>query len=416
MNTTIANVTAREILDSRGNPTLSATVTLADGTVGTASVPSGASTGEHEAHELRDGDPSRYGGKGVLHAVRNVNTTLASALKARNACDQNEIDRLMCSIDATPEKSNLGANAILAVSLANAAAAAASCHLPLYRYLGGVGAREMPIPMMNILNGGAHAGNGLDVQEFMVLPVGLETMRERVRCGAEISHTLGRLLKERGHATGVGDEGGFAPDLRDEIEALDLIVEAIRTAGYDTDRVKLALDVAASEWMTPDGYRLPKRGITRSTEEMIDWIEYLCHAYPIVSVEDGLAEDDWAGWQALTARLGSSVMLVGDDLFVTNVARLGEGIKRGAANAVLVKPNQIGTLSETLAVMQAARSHCYQTIVSHRSGETGDTFLADLAVASGSPYIKTGAPCRGERTEKYNRLMAIEEELAAGKE
>ena len=407
----IKKVTAREILDSRGNPTVEASVVLEDGTVGMASVPSGASTGSFEAHELRDGDEKRYLGRGVSAAVAGVGRTIAPALLGLCAAEQNEIDRLLLELDGTENKHKLGANATLAVSLAVARAAAAWYHLPLYRYLGGVKARVLPVPMMNILNGGAHAANNVDIQEFMILPVGAPSFAEALRWGSEIYHHLGRLLKKRGLATTVGDEGGFAPNLESDEEALALIMEAIHAAGYDEKRVKLALDVAAAEWQTEGGYKQPKRGTAMTGTELIEKWADLTTRYPIISIEDGLGEDDFAGVSALTARIGSRVMLVGDDLFVTNEKRLARGIRENAANAILIKPNQIGTLSETLRVIDLAGGAGYRHILSHRSGETEDTTIADLAVATGAPFIKSGAPCRSDRVAKYNRLLRIESAL-----
>ena len=407
----IKKVTAREILDSRGNPTVEASIVLEGGTVGIASVPSGASTGSFEAHELRDGDEKRYLGRGVTAAVAGVGRTVAPALTGLCAAEQSEIDRLLLELDGTENKHKLGANATLAVSLAVARAAAAWYHLPLYRYLGGVKARVLPVPMMNILNGGAHAANNVDIQEFMILPVGAPTFAEALRWGSEIYHHLGKLLKKRGLATTVGDEGGYAPNLESDEEALALIMEAIHAAGYDEKRVKLALDVAAAEWQTEGGYKQPKRGTALTGAELVEkWAE-LTTRYPIISIEDGLGEDDFAGVSALTARIGAHVMLVGDDLFVTNEKRLARGIKENAANAILIKPNQIGTLSETLRVIDLATGAGYRHILSHRSGETEDTTIADLAVATGAPFIKSGAPCRSDRVAKYNRLLRIESAL-----
>ena len=407
----IKDVMAREVLDSRGNPTVEATVVLEDGSHGTAAVPSGASTGKYEALELRDGDEKRFLGKGVLKAVSHVNGPIAKALRGM-VCNQGMIDTIMIREDGTENKSKFGANAMLAVSLAAAKAGASHSRIPLYRYIGGVGACRLPVPMMNILNGGAHASNSLDFQEFMIVPSGFGTFSEALRAGVEIYHTLGSILKSEGAATGVGDEGGFAPDLADEDEALDVIVHAIEKAGYSTDRVKIALDIAASEWADDDGYELPKRGKRYSSAELTEHIESLAKKYPIVSVEDGLGEDDADGWMMLTARLDDELMLVGDDLFVTNPLRLREGIERGMGNAVLVKPNQIGTLTETLEVVHLASRCGYRQILSHRSGETSDTTISDIAVGVNCGYIKTGAPCRAERTSKYNRLLEIERELA----
>ncbi len=407
----IKKVTAREILDSRGNPTVEASIVLEGGTVGIASVPSGASTGSFEAHELRDGDEKRYLGRGVTAAVAGIGRTVAPALTGLCATEQGEIDRLLLELDGTENKHKLGANATLAVSLAVARAASAWYHLPLYRYLGGVKARVLPVPMMNILNGGAHAANNVDIQEFMILPVGAPSFAEALRWGSEIYHHLGRLLKKRGLATTVGDEGGYAPNLESDEEALALIMEAIHAAGYDEGRIKLALDVAAAEWQTEGGYKQPKRGTALTGAELVEkWVD-LTARYPIISIEDGLGEDDFAGVSALTARIGAHVMLVGDDLFVTNEKRLARGIKENAANAILIKPNQIGTLSETLRVIDLATGAGYRHILSHRSGETEDTTIADLAVATGAPFIKSGAPCRSDRVAKYNRLLRIESAL-----
>ncbi len=407
----IQTLKAFELLDSRGNPTVGVHLRLNDGSSGFAMVPSGASTGSHEALELRDGEDNRYNGKGVLEAVRHIEEVIFPAVKDCALTDIGQLDDLLMKLDGSENKSVLGANAILGVSLAFARAMATHHNLPLYMYLGGVGHHKLPTPMMNILNGGAHAGNNIDIQEFMIVPDGFETFSDKLRAGSEISHALGRLLREYGYATGVGDEGGFAPDLADDEQALSLIVEAISRAGYSDEQVHIALDLAASEWVTPDGYRLPKRGRTLSSDELIDWYADLINRYPIVSLEDGLGEDDFAGWRHLTERLGDSVMLVGDDLFVTNTKRLSQGYEDDMANAILIKPNQIGSLSQTLDVMRLAGTLGYQTITSHRSGETEDAFIADLAVATDSPYIKSGAPCRGERLAKYNRLLIIEREI-----
>ena len=409
----------REILDSRGNPTVEATVVLTDGTVGVASVPSGASTGVYEAHELRDGDPARFGGKGVRDAVSNISDILSPALSGMYASDQAEVDNAILRLDGTENKSKLGANATLAVSLATARAAANWYRLPLYRYLGGVDTHRLPIPMMNVFNGGAHASNDVDIQEFMIVPVGAPTFAEALRWGSEIYHTLGKLLKADGLSTTVGDEGGFAPNLGSDEDAIQYLIRAIEAAGYDTDRVKISLDVAASEWYagSRDGgdhgdrseiYTLPKRGVTLTRAALIEkWSDY-CDRFPILSIEDGLDQTDFTGWAEMTQRLGSRVRLVGDDLFVTNTARLKEGIEAGAGNAILIKPNQIGTLTETLEVIRVAREAGYSFILSHRSGETEDTTIADIAVATGAPLIKSGAPCRTERVAKYNRLLRIE--------
>ncbi len=405
---------AREILDSRGNPTVEATVFLADGTVGVASVPSGASTGIYEACELRDGDRRRYRGKGVQDAASSVGKIISSALSGAYASEQGEIDRILCDLDGTENKSRLGANAILAVSLATARAAANWYHLPLYRYLGGAGATRLPVPMMNILNGGAHASNNVEIQEFMIAPVGASSFCEALRMGSEIYHALGNILRTEGHSTTVGDEGGYAPDLNDDEAALELICRAIEEAGYTTDRVKIALDCAASEWYSEDGsYRMPKRGKHYTRVGLIEYWTTLADKYPLFSIEDGLDQRDFDGWSELTERLGKRLMLVGDDLFVTNEKRLLEGIRRGAANTILVKPNQIGTLSEVVQVIEAARKAGYRYIPSHRSGETEDTTLADISVAMNAPFIKAGAPCRSERVAKYNRLLRIESSLGS---
>ncbi len=417
---------ARQILDSRGNPTVEATVVLCDGTVGVAGVPSGASTGIYEAHELRDGDPERYGGKGVREAVANVCDILSPALSGMYACEQEEIDRTIRQLDGTENKSKLGANATLAVSLATARAAANAYHMPLYRYLGGVGPYRLPVPMMNVLNGGAHASNNMEIQEFMIVPVGAPSFSEAVRWGSEVYHTLGRLLREDGHSTAVGDEGGFAPDLGADEDAIEYLIRAIESAGHSTDDIKISLDVAASEWYTgprvdmekrkhdKDGgdlYTLPKHGEALTRDALIErWVDYV-HRYPILSIEDGLDQSDFEGWAELTRRLGHDVHLVGDDLFVTNTTRLREGMKRGAANSILIKPNQIGTLSETMDVIREAREGGYGFILSHRSGETEDTTIADIAVATGAHLIKAGAPCRTDRVAKYNRLLRIEASL-----
>ncbi|MBQ9773654.1 MAG: phosphopyruvate hydratase [Clostridia bacterium] len=405
---------AREILDSRGNPTVESTVFLSDGTVGVASVPSGASTGIYEAHELRDGERRRYGGKGVQDAVSGVGKVISPALSGMYASEQSEIDRVLCDLDGTENKSRLGANALLSVSLATARAAANWYHMPLYRYLGGASATRLPVPMMNILNGGAHASNNVEIQEFMIAPVGASSFAEGLRMGCEIYHTLGRILRSEGFASTVGDEGGFAPDLKHDEEALELICRAIEESGYSTERVKIALDCAASEWFAEDGtYRMPKRGKQYSRRGLIEnWVQ-LAEKYPIFSIEDGLDQRDFDGWSELTERLGDRILLVGDDLFVTSEKRLKEGIARGAANTVLVKPNQIGTLSETLNVIAAAQDAGYRYIPSHRSGETEDTTLSDLCVSVNAPLIKTGAPCRSERVAKYNRLLRIEASLGA---
>jgi enolase len=404
---------AREILDSRGNPTVEAEVQLESGAWGRAAVPSGASTGKREAMELRDGDGARYRGKGVRQAVRNIEETIAPEVEGLDASEQAAVDQALLELDGTPNKSALGANAILAVSLAVARAAADDVGLPLYAYLGGVGARLMPVPMLNVLNGGAHADNGLDYQEFMLVPAGADSFSNAIRMGSEIFHSLRELLVAKGLSTGVGDEGGFAPNLASNTAALDLFLQAIEKAGYRPgEDVALALDVAASEFAESGGrYRLRRENLVLSSEEMIHRYEQLIDRYPIVSIEDGLGEDDVAGWGALTRKLGRRVQLVGDDVFVTNPAIIQQAIKNGLANAVLVKVNQVGTLTETLEAIELAKRAGYGTVISHRSGETEDTFVADLAVAVNAGQIKTGSVARGERTAKYNQLLRIEEEL-----
>ena len=408
----ITHVTARQILDSRGQPTVEVEVELTSGAVGRAAVPSGASTGTHEALELRDGDPGMYGGKGVLKAVANVEDELAGVLIGQDADDQALIDRAMIGIDGTPTKARLGANAILGCSLAVAQAAAADAGLPLYRYLGGARAHLLPVPLMNILNGGKHADNTVDMQEFMIAPVGATSFAQALRMGAEVYAALKSVLKDRGLSTGVGDEGGFAPDLANNQEALDVIAVAVDRAGYRLgDEVAFALDPASTEYHEGGSYNLAGEGRTLTPEEMVDYWADLVEGYPIVSIEDGMAEEDWDGWRLLTDRIGDRVQLVGDDLFVTNVTRLERGIAEGVGNAILIKLNQIGTLSETLAAMEMASRAGYASIASHRSGETEDTFIADLAVATGAGQIKTGAPSRSERVAKYNQLLRIEELL-----
>ena len=409
----ITGLYAREILDSRGNPTIEAEVQLESGAWGRAAVPSGASTGKREAIELRDGDNQRYRGKGVRQAVRNVEETIAPEIEGMDASEQAALDQALLELDGTPNKSALGANAILAVSLAVARAAADDAGLPLYAYLGGVGARLMPVPMLNVLNGGAHADNGIDFQEFMLVPAGAESFSGALRMGAEVFHTLKELLHEKGLSTGVGDEGGFAPNLASNTAALDLFLQAIEKAGYRPgEDMLMALDVAASEFAESGGrYRLRRENVVLSSEEMIHRYEQLLDRYPIVSIEDGLGEDDVAGWGAMTRKLGGRVQLVGDDVFVTNPAIIQQGIKNGLANAVLIKVNQVGTLTETLEAIELAKRAGYGTVISHRSGETEDTFVADLAVAVNAGQIKTGSVARGERTAKYNQLLRIEEEL-----
>lgn len=400
---------AREILDSRGNPTVEATVFLSDGTVGIASVPSGASTGRHEANEKRDADGAYYHGKGVLKAVYNVCRVISPAIAGINPCEQHELDRILCELDGTKDKSKLGANAILAVSLANARAAANSQGMPLYRHLGGINAHRLPVPMMNILNGGAHASNNVEIQEFMIVPIGARCFSEGLRMGSEIYHDLGNILKEGKLNSTVGDEGGFAPDLGSDEEALELICQAIKRAGYE-GQVKIALDCAASEWTHTSGvpYKTCKLGKEYTAEELINYYAELIEKYPIMSIEDGLGEDDFGGWKLMTDKLGDKLRLVGDDLFVTNDSRLRDGIKQGIGNSILIKPNQIGTLSEVLKVIDTAKNAHYGFILSHRSGETEDTTLSDIAVGTGAAFIKAGAPCRSERIAKYNRLLRIE--------
>jgi len=410
---TITEVNAREVLDSRGNPTIEVDIHLDDGAMGRAIVPSGASTGEHEAMELRDGDAGRYLGKGVRKAVQNVHEVLGPQILGLDALEQAELDHVLIELDGTPNKSNLGANAVLGVSLAVARAAAASVGLPLYRYIGGCNSRDLPVPMMNIINGGAHADNNLDLQEFMVVPAGATSFSEALRTGAEIFHTLKKVLKARGSSTSVGDEGGFAPNLGSNVEALDLILEAIQKAGYTPgEDVFIALDSAASEFFQKGQYHLKgEKGAPRSSAAMVDYYEDWVNRYPIISIEDGLAEDDWDGWKLLTERLGHRVQLVGDDLFVTNVERLERGITSGVANSILIKVNQIGTLTETLNAIEMARRARYTAVISHRSGETEDTTIADLAVGTGVGQIKTGSLSRTDRIAKYNQLLRIEEEL-----
>jgi enolase len=418
--TEIAQIRAREILDSRGNPTVEADVVLTDGTVGRAAVPSGASTGEHEAVELRDGDKSHYLGKGVLQAVENVESILEPELKGMDASNQRLIDATMISIDGTENKGRIGANAILAVSMACARASALALKTPLYRYLGGVNACILPTPMMNIINGGAHADNNVDFQEFMVMPVGAERFSDALRWGAEIFHILKGVLKKKGYNTAVGDEGGFAPSLKSNVEAIEVILEAIEQAGYKAgEDVALALDPAASEFYDKASgkYVFKKSDKSEKTgEQMVEfWADWV-RQYPIISIEDGLAEDDWAGWQLLTEKLGGRIQLVGDDLFVTNTERLQRGIEEGVANSILIKVNQIGTVSETLEAIELARRYGYTSIISHRSGETEDTFIADLAVGTGAGQIKTGSASRTDRVAKYNQLLRIEEELGQAAE
>jgi len=412
----IEKVIGREILDSRGNPTVEAEVYLVDGTVGRGTAPSGASTGEFEALELRDGDKSRYLGKGVTKAVNNINTTINEVLTGMDASDIYAVDAAMIKADGTKDKSNLGANAILAVSIACARAASISLDLPLYRFLGGISGNRLPVPMMNILNGGAHADSAVDTQEFMVMPVGAPTFKEGLRWCAEVFHTLKKLIKAMGDVTAVGDEGGYAPNsLKSDEEAIEKILEAIKEAGFEPGKdFMIAMDAAASEWKSEKGkgfYKLPKAGTEYTSDELIEHWASLCEKYPIISIEDGLDEEDWEGWQKLTAKLGGKVQLVGDDLFVTNTERLSKGIELGAGNAILIKLNQIGSVSETLEAIKMAHKAGYTAISSHRSGETADTTIADLAVALNTCQIKTGAPSRSERVAKYNQLLRIEEEL-----
>ena len=418
---TISKVIGREIIDSRGNPTVEAEVFLSDGTMGRASVPSGASTGKFEALELRDKDTNRYGGLGVLKAVENINKEIGKHLIGMNPFHIENIDKKLLSLDGTKTKEKLGANAILALSLATCKAAANSLKLPLYQFLGGIVGNTMPLPMMNILNGGAHASNNLDIQEFMIMPVGAKTFSEGLRWSIEVYHELAKLLKSKNLATGVGDEGGFAPDLESTEETLELILKAINQAGFSTNKNSpdflLALDAAASEWKTDvqGKYFLPKSKSTYTTKQLIHYWKDLVEKFPIISIEDPLDEEDWLGWQQLTQELGRKIQLVGDDLFVTNSSRLKKGIELKAGNAILIKLNQIGTISETLATIELAKKHGYKTIISHRSGETEDTFIADFAVALNAGQIKPGAPCRSERVAKYNQLLRIEEDLFSKK-
>ena len=412
----IENVTGREILDSRGNPTVEAEVTLIDGTVATGCAPSGASTGEFEALELRDGDKSRYLGKGVTKAVENINTVIADAIIGMDAFDTYAVDKAMIEADGTKDKSNLGANAILAVSIACARAAATSLDIPLYRFLGGANANRLPVPMMNILNGGAHADSAVDTQEFMIMPVGAPSFKEALRWCAEVFHSLKKLLKDMGDVTAVGDEGGFAPNsLKSDEEAIEKILEAIKAAGYEPGKdFMIAMDAASSEWKSEKGkgfYKQPKSGKEFTSDELIAHWESLVDKYPIISIEDGLDEEDWEGWQKMTAKIGKKVQLVGDDLFVTNTERLSKGISLGAGNSILIKLNQIGSVSETLEAIKMAHAAGYTAVTSHRSGETADTTIADLAVALNTCQIKTGAPSRSERVAKYNQLLRIEEQL-----
>ena len=412
MSHAIFKTHGREILDSRGNPSVEAVVTLANGVQATAAVPSGASTGQFEALELRDGDSKRFGGKGVLKAVDHIDTKINEALAGMDAAQTAEIDRAMMEADGTADKSNLGANAILAVSLAAAKAAAQDEGVPLYRFIGGTAAHTLPVPMMNVLNGGAHAANNIDIQEFMIMPVGAPSFSEGLRWSAEVFHTLAKILKKDGLSTAVGDEGGYAPNLQSDEEAIQYLLRAIQEAGYEPYRdFMLAIDAASSEWKADNGYFLPKHKIHYTTDELIDFWGQIIAKYPIASLEDGLDEEDWEGWKKLTAKLGNKVQLVGDDLFVTNTERLQKGIEGGSANSILIKLNQIGSLWETIEAVQMAHKAHYTAVISHRSGETSDTTIADLAVAMNAGQIKTGAPSRSERVAKYNRLLCIEEEL-----
>ena len=414
----IKDVVACEVLDSRGNPTVQVEVVTEGGFSGVAMVPSGASTGSFEAVELRDGDKTRFMGKGVQKAVDNVNKKIAKKIIDMNVYEQKQIDEMLIKLDDTPNKSNLGANAILGVSLATAKAAAQSLGIELYNYIGGINAQELPIPMMNILNGGKHSDNNISIQEFMIMPVGNITFQERLKRGVEIYHTLKKVLKEKGLVVSVGDEGGFAPNLKNDEEAIETIIEAIKKAGYEPGKdIKLALDVASTEMFEEaikigkDGYYFWKTDVFKTKTEMIDYLVSLCEKYPIASIEDGLAEEDWKGWEILTNNLGNKIQLVGDDLFVTNINRLNRGIENNIANSILIKPNQIGTLTQTLETINIAKKNGYKTIISHRSGETEDTTIADLAVGVNAGQIKTGAPCRTDRVAKYNRLLNIEREL-----
>lgn len=412
-STFIEDIVARQILDSRGNPTVEVDVKLSGGIIGRAAVPSGASTGIFEALELRDGDENYYLGKGVTHAVNNVNNVIAPELIGEDASNQQQIDNIMIEIDGTENKSKLGANSILGVSLAVAKAASLAYKMPLYKYLGGLNASILPVPMMNIINGGAHAENNIDFQEFMIAPVGAYNFQEAIRMGAEIFHTLKKVLHKKGMATSVGDEGGFAPNLKSNEEGIEVILEAIDKAGYDTEQIKICLDVASSEFYQDGKYTLAGENKVLSSEEMAEFLTNWVEKYPIISIEDGMAEQDWDGWSLLTQKIGCKCQLVGDDLFVTNTRRLAEGIRRNVANSILIKVNQIGTLSETLDAITTARAGGYTSIVSHRSGETEDTFIADLAVATNCGQIKTGSASRSDRMAKYNQLIRIEQELGA---
>lgn len=410
----IIDVIGREVLDSRGNPTVEVEVQLDNGVIGRAIVPSGASTGVHEAVELRDADKSRYSGKGTLNAVKNVNGVIADALIGWNSLDQVEIDKMLIQLDGTENKGKLGANAILGASMAVAIASAKALRMPLYKYIGGTNAKILPTPMMNILNGGSHADNTVDIQEFMIMPVGADNFREGLRMGAEIFHELKAVLKEKGMNTAVGDEGGFAPNLATNEDAIRAILEAVERAGYEAGKdIKIALDVAASEFYDSekDNYNLTGEGVVRTADEMVDYYEMLCEKYPVISIEDGLAEDDWKGWKILTERLGNKIQLVGDDLFVTNTKRLSEGIEKGIANSILIKVNQIGTLTETFDAIEMAKKAGYTAVVSHRSGESEDTTIADIVVGLNAGQIKTGSLSRTDRIAKYNQLLRIEERL-----
>lgn len=412
MSTTIIDVFAREIMDSRGNPTVEVDVTLDDGSLGRAAVPSGASTGAYEAVELRDGDKSRYLGKGVLNAVANVNDCIATEIIGMDALDQVGVDQAMIELDGTPNKGKLGANAILGVSMAVAKAAAASLGMPLYQYLGGFNAKQLPVPMMNILNGGQHADNNVDIQEFMIMPVGAESFAQALRMNAEIYHTLKKVLKDRGLSSAIGDEGGFAPNLASNEEAIQVILAAVEKAGYKPGSdIVLAIDAAASEFYADGKYNLEGEGVVKTAAEMVEYWAGLAEKYPIISLEDGLAEDDWEGWSLLTKRLGGKIQLVGDDLFVTNTKRLSDGIAKNVGNSILVKVNQIGSLTETFDAIEMAKRAGYTAVISHRSGETEDATIADIAVAVNAGQIKTGAPARTDRVAKYNQLLRIEEEL-----
>lgn len=413
MDKKISNVNSLEVLDSRGFPTVKATVTLSDGIVGSAIVPSGASTGIFEAFQLRDGNEQRYGGKGVTKAVKNINEIISPALTKLQNPSLWAVDNLLIELDGTKNKANLGANATLAVSLAFAKAAVSSFNIPLYRYLGGFSSKKMPVPMMNILNGGVHASNNVDIQEFMIMPVGALSFKEGLRWCSEIYHTLGKILRNNGFETSVGDEGGFAPNLSSDEEAIEIILAAIDDAGYNTNEVKLAIDAASSGWYNGNEYTMPKRQKNFTQNELIKYWTNLCNKYPIFSIEDGMGEQDFEGWDMLTKKLGEKVQLVGDDLFVTNSERLRKGIRKKLANSVLIKPNQVGTVTETFETIETAKSAGYSTVASHRSGETEDTSIADVSVAAGCWQIKAGAPCRSERVAKYNRLLQIESELKA---